>query len=54
MNLQSVENISAHDVYEKFRVTLGAIGLKYGKRDYPQLLNVIEDFELGLMIKVKS
>ena len=54
MNLQSIENISADDVYEKFRVTLGAFGLKYGKRDYPQLLNVVEDFELALMIKLKS
>ena len=54
MNLQAVETTSADDVYEKFRVTLGAIGLKYGKRDYPQLLDVIEDFELALMIKLKS
>ena len=35
MNLQSVENTSANDIYEKFAVTLGAIGMKYGKRDYP-------------------
>jgi hypothetical protein len=33
---------------------LGAIGLKYSKRNYPILLDVVEDFELSLLIKLKS
>jgi hypothetical protein len=41
-------------IYEKIEITVGAAGLRYGKRNYPQLLNVIEDFEIGLVVKLKS
>ena len=54
MNLQSVDSSSVEDIYNKFKVTLRAFGLKFGKRDYPNLLNVIEDLNIALLIRLKS
>lgn len=53
-NLQSVENTASDDIYEKFKLTLRAFGLKFGKRDYPNLLEVIEELDLALLIRLKS
>jgi len=53
-NLQSVDGNGADDIYEKFKVTLRAVGLKFGKRDYPNLLNVMEDLDISLLIRLKS
>jgi hypothetical protein len=54
VNLKSIEAASIHDIYEKFEVKLSKIGLKFGKRDYPCLLNAIEEFDILLMVKLKS
>ena len=54
LNLRSLESTSADDIYEKFAVSLTGVGLKLGKRDYPQPLEVVEELDVSLMIKVKS
>ena len=53
MNIKSIENEQANDIYEKFGVSIGTVGFKFGKRDYPKLLNMVEDFNLGLLIQLK-
>jgi hypothetical protein len=53
-NLQSVESTATDDIYEKFKLTLRAFGLKFGKRDYPNLLEVVEELDLALLIRLKS
>ena len=52
--LRTLETTSIEDIYEKIQISLGAIGLKYSKRNYPILLDVVEDFEVSLLIKLKS
>jgi hypothetical protein len=53
-NLRTLESTSIEDIYEKIQISVGAVGLKYSKRNYPIYLDVIEDFELSLLIKLKS
>lgn len=43
-----------YDVYERFALSLEGIGLKFRKRDHPQLLSVVETCDVKLLIKLKS
>jgi hypothetical protein len=43
-NLKTLEATSIEDIYERIKISLGAIGLKYSKRNYPIPLDVVEDF----------
>ena len=52
--IKTSQNKNIKEVYESIQVTISELGLKFAKRDYPQHLQVIENFKLGLVIKLKS
>jgi maltodextrin utilization protein YvdJ len=54
LQMRSIPNNSIEDVYEKLQIDLLGIELLFGKRDYPKLLKVIEQFDVNLLIKIKS
>lgn len=54
LNLRTVESAALDDIYERFAVTVSAVGLKFGKKHRPRLLEVIEEFDVALLIKLKS
>jgi len=51
--LSSIES-SIDDVFEKFAVSLDSIRVKFGKRDLPHQLEVLESVRVALLIKLKS
>lgn len=54
LNIQSIPNTSLEDVYQKLRISLGSIGLRMLKRNYPYPIRVIEDFAVDFLVQIKS